>query len=195
MIAGIVLAAGSAERMGRQKLLLDLRGKSVLQWTLEAALASKLDEVICVTQALEKIEEQMPLKHGRLRWIVNERANEGQSTSVIAGLKAIPSHSEAALFLVGDQPLIQPELINSLVELFRQGGALIVVPTFQRQSRNPVLFHRDLFPELLRLTGDRGGKALIEKYRQKVVSLEWKEEASFLDLDTWKDYETLKQSH
>ncbi|OGQ96969.1 MAG: hypothetical protein A2253_05735 [Deltaproteobacteria bacterium RIFOXYA2_FULL_55_11] len=193
MISGIILAAGAAERMGRQKLLLNLNGKPVLQWVLEAALSSELDEVVCVVRELKEIQQGISLKHEKLGWAVNERAAEGQGTSVIAGLKAINPQSEAALFLVGDQPLVKRDLINGLIDLFRKTAALIVAPTFQGQTRNPVLFRRDLFPELLKLTGDRGGRRLIEKYKDKTVFLEWKEEAPFLDVDRWEDYEKLKK--
>jgi len=193
MISGIVLAAGSAERIGRQKLLLHLKGKPVLQWTLEAALASKLDEVICVTRAWNEIKKQISLGHKKLRWVANEKAHEGQSTSIIAGLKAVDPESEAAVFLVGDQPLVKPELINDLIHLFKKGRAPIVAPMFQDQTRNPVLFHRDLFPELLKLTGDRGGRRLIDKYKASAAFLKWNDEAPFLDIDVWEDYERLKR--
>ena len=195
MVSGIILAAGAAQRMGQQKLLLDLKGKPVLQWTIEAALGSKLDEVVCVVRVLKNIREGISLNHEKLRWAINDRAAEGQSTSVTTGLKVVSPQSEAALFLVGDQPLVKPELINSLIDLFRKSGAPIVAPTFQGQTRNPVLFHKGLFPELLKLTGDRGGRRLIEKYDDKAAFLEWKDEAPFLDVDRWEDYERLRQSH
>ena len=193
MISGIILAAGAAQRMGQQKLYLDFKGRPVLQWTLEAALASKLDEVVCVVRDLKQMQQKIVLEHEKLRWTSNEKAFEGQSTSIIAGLKAISPQSEAALFLVGDQPLVKRDLIDGLIDLFRKTAALIVAPTFQGQTRNPVLFHKDLFPEFLKLTGDRGGRRLIEKYKDKTVFLEWKEEAPFLDEDRWEHYEKLKK--
>ena len=193
MISGIILAAGAAERMGRQKLLLDLKGKPVLQWALEAALGSKLDEVVCVVRDLKEMRQEISLKHEKLRWAVNDRAAEGQSTSIVAGLKAISDQSDAALFVVGDQPMIQSNLINGLIDLSRNSSALIVAPIFEGQTRNPVLFRRDLYSELLNLAGDRGGRGLIEKYREKAAFLEWKDETPFLDLDAWEDYEKLKE--
>lgn len=193
MISGIILAAGEAKRIGQQKLLLDLKDEPVLQWTLEAALGSKLDQVVCVVRELKEIQQKILLKHEKLRWAVNERAAEGQSTSIIVGLKAISPQAEAALFLVGDQPLIKPDLINSLIDLFEKASALIVAPVFQGQPRNPVLFHRDLFAELLKLAGDKGGRRLIEKHKHRAAFLEWQDEAPFLDLDCWEDYEKLKK--
>jgi molybdenum cofactor cytidylyltransferase len=192
MISAVVLAAGAAKRMGRQKLLLDLKGKPVLQWTLEAALASELDELVCVVRDLEEIKRRISLKHQKLRWVTNERAAQGQSTSIMAGLKAISPESEAALFLVGDQPLVTPELINTLIDRFKREASLIVAPTFRGETRNPVLFHRDLFPEILQLKGDRGARGLIEKYRQTSAFPEWPDGSPFLDVDSWEDYEKLK---
>src|SRR3972149_1165298 len=188
MISGIILAACAAERMGRQKLLLDLRGKPILQWVLEAALSSELDEVVCVVREANDIEKGISLKDDKLRWVTNEKASEGQNTSVIAGLKAINPQSEAALFLVGDQPLLKRDLIDGLIDLFRKTAALIVAPTFQGQTRNPVLFRRKLFPEMLKLTGDRGARGLIQQHKENAVFLEWKEESPFVDLDTRETY-------
>jgi molybdenum cofactor cytidylyltransferase len=70
---------------------------------------------------------------------------------------------------------------------------LIVAPKYKGQARNPVLFRRELFPDLLTLTGDRGGRALLEKHRKKAALIEWKEEAPFLDIDGAENYERLKE--
>jgi molybdenum cofactor cytidylyltransferase len=191
MISGIVLAAGAARRMGRQKLFLDLRGRPVLQWALEEALSAELAEVICVVRELEKARQAVFLEHPKLRWVVNRKAREGQSTSVVAGLKAISPLAEAALFILGDQPLIKRELIDGLIDLYRRRSALIVAPAFHGRTRSPVLFHKNMFPDLLKLKGDIGGRGLIRTYREKVAVLEWKDEAPFLDLDVWEDYEEI----
>lgn len=193
MISAVVLAAGHARRLGREKLLLPLRGKPVLQWVLESALASELDEIICVTRELTAAQSQLNVSDERLLWLTNYAADRGQSTSVIAGLWATNPRSDGVMFLVGDQPLLPKELINSLIEKFRAGSAWIVAPSFNKQPRNPVLFRRDLFPELLQLTGDRGGRALIEKHKNRTAFVEWKDEMPFLDLDVHEDYERLKE--
>jgi molybdenum cofactor cytidylyltransferase len=193
MISAVVLAAGHAHRLGQEKLLLPLRGKPVLQWVLESALASELDEIICVMRELTSTQRQLGVSDERLLWLTNYAADRGQSTSVIAGLWATNPRSDGVMFLVGDQPLLPKELINSLIEKFRAGSAWIVAPSFNKQPRNPVLFRRDLFPELLQLTGDRGGRGLIEKHRNRTALIEWKDEMPFLDLDVHEDYERLKE--
>jgi len=193
MISAIILAAERSERMGEPRLFSPLGGKPVLQWILENALASDLDEVICVTRELNSARRQINIADERLFWLINYAADRGQSTSVIAGLWAANAASDGVMFLCGDQPLVRPELINALIEKFDDTEAWIVAPKFNGEVRNPILFHRKLFPELLQLTGDRSGRPLLDKHKRKTALLDWSEEVSFLDIDVPKDYERLKQ--
>jgi len=179
--------------MGEAKLFLPLRDKPVLQWVLESALAAQLDEVICVARDLASVRRHIGIVDQRLFWLLNYAADQGLSTSVIAGLWAVNPASDGAMFLVGDQPLIRKELIDALIEKFEDSSAAIVAPQFNGEARNPVLFRRELFPELLKLTGDRGGRSLLEKYRQKTALVDWQEELPFLDIDVPADYQRLKE--
>lgn|SRR5574341_181908 len=193
MISAVILAAGRAEKMGEQKVFLPLGGKPVLQWVLETALASDLDEIICVARDFGPVRREIGMADERLFWLLNHTADQGQSTSIIAGLWAANPASEGVMFLAGDQPLIRPNLINSLIEKFEDSTAWIVAPCFKGEARNPVLFRRNLFPELLKLTGDGGGRILLDKHKKKTELVEWKEEIAFLDVDVREDYERLKQ--
>ena len=192
MISAVILAAGRAERISEPKWFLPLGDKPVLQWVIESALASDLDEVICVSRELESARRQIKLVDERLFWLLNYAADLGQSTSVIAGLWAVNPECEGVMFLAGDQPLVRKELINSLIEKFQASSALIVAPKFKDAARNPVLFRRELFPDLLKLTGDRGERALLESHRMKTALVEWQDEASFLDIAEPADFERLK---
>jgi molybdenum cofactor cytidylyltransferase len=193
MISAVVLAAGRSQRMGEQKLLLPVGGKAVLQRVLESALASELAEIVCVVRSFEPLRRYVSITDERLLWLINYAADRGQSTSVIAGLWAIHPDSEGAMFLVGDQPMIRSDLINALIKRFKTTDALIVAPSCRGITRNPVIFRREIFPEILKLTGDRGGRVLIERYRDKTALLEWPDELPFIDIDVPADYERLKE--
>ena len=192
MISAVVLAAGKGERMGMPKLFIPLHGKPVLQWTLESVLATKVTEVICVVRELASIRATISIRDDRLYWLVNDRADDGQSSSVIAGVWAVDPQSKGAILIVGDQPLRGSQLINALIERGKISSAPIIAPSFQRQLRNPVLFRREMFLELLKLTGDSGGQALIEKYPDQLEILQWDEEAPFMEVDDQKDYERIQ---
>lgn len=179
--------------MGEQKLLLPLRGKAVLQWVLESALSSQVHEVICVVRNLEAVRAPIALRNEKLVWLINHGADSGQSSSLIAGLWAVDAHSDGVLFLSGDQPLVRPQLIDALVASFQSGNVLIVAPSFHGKPRNPVLIHRRLFPELLKIRGDRDSRVIIESHKDEVALVEWPEEVAFMDLDDRDDYERLKQ--
>ncbi len=192
MVSAILLAAGKAERMGKPKLFLPLGGKPVLQWVLESVLATRVREVICVVRDLAAVRANVSVADDRLVWLVNDRADSGQSSSVITGLWGVDGTSEGALFVVGDQPLLSSALLEAVIQRFESVSAPIVAPSFQGEIRNPVIFRRDLFPELLQLDGDRGGKAVIEKHREEVELIYWNDEVPFLDIDDQNDYERVK---
>jgi molybdenum cofactor cytidylyltransferase len=192
MISAVVLAAGKGERMGKAKLFLPWREKVMLQWVLESVLASAVDEVICVVRDLAAVRAHVAVKDERLLWLVNDRADAGQSASVTAGLWAMDGRSDRALFTVGDQPMLESALLDALIDRSKRVAAPIIAPNFKGQIRNPVLFRRELFPELLKLKGDHGGRSLIEKLRDRVELVEWTSAATFMDIDDEKDYERLK---
>jgi molybdenum cofactor cytidylyltransferase len=192
MISAVVLAVERAPHADTQTLFLPLTAKP-LPWILESVLAAKVDEVICVTADLAAARREIKFISERVLWCVNPAASQGQSTSVIAGLWASHPQSDGVMFLAGDQPLVRKELINSLIERFEQTAASIVAGSSAGKLRGPVLFRRDLFPELLKLTGDDGGHSLLEKYPEKTSLVEWQEETSFPNLETRKDPERLKE--
>src|SRR5438093_12652961 len=104
MISAVVLAAGRAERMGEQKLLLPLRDKPVLQWVLESALESEVHEVICVVGVLVAVRWRISLACERLFWFVKHAADRGPSTSVVLSRWLSDPTSAGPLFLGGAQP-------------------------------------------------------------------------------------------
>jgi molybdenum cofactor cytidylyltransferase len=193
MVSAVVLAAGRVESTEKQKRLLPVPNQPVLQRVLENALASKVREVVCVVSDLASARQRITIKNEHLIWLVNYGANGGSNSSMIAGLWAIDPNSDGVLFLAGDQPFIRSELIDALIERFESGRALIVAPSFQGQPRNPLLFRRQLFPDLLKVAGGRSGRALLEKNRDKAELVPWGEEIPFFDIDGRTDYKHFKE--
>lgn len=185
MISAVVLAAERAESTKESK-----GAKPPLQYVLESAVASALDEIVCVTADLNSARRQIKLSDERLLWLLSAAADGRQSNPMIAGLWAIHPRSEGVMFLTAGPPPISSELINALIAKFRRSSALIVACGFKEMARNPFLFRRPLFPELLQLSGDRRTHALLTKYKNKTALIEWNEELS----SELEDRETVEQA-
>jgi molybdenum cofactor cytidylyltransferase len=133
-----------------------------------------------------------------VRVVINPAAAKGQSTSVLAGLSALsqpPSHSaeiEAVVILLGDQPGVEPALIDALIACWRETAAAIVAPRYRDGLGNPVLFDRRVLPELTTLTGDIGARDIIRAHQLSgdLIILPVDRPAP-PDVDTEEDYEAL----
>lgn len=188
MIAGIVLAAGAASRMGPQKLLLPVGGQSLIRLSLERILAAPLDDVVVVL-GREAEAVQTALAGLPIRTVVNPDFAAGLSTSLRAGLDAQDAGVEAVIVALGDQPIPDPRVIARLIDAYRSSGKPIVVPAYRGERGHPVLFAASVFPELRRVVGDQGAREVIARdpERVAVVPVDLPQP---LDVDTWEDYQT-----
>lgn len=187
-VAAIVLAAGGSSRMGQTKQLLLVNGQHMVRRVTEVVCAAGLSQVAvvvgahaeAVTQALEGLEVDVA---------TNQAWAEGMSTSVRAGLRVLRPEIGAALVVLADQPALAPALIRALVDRYRATEALIVAPFYRGQRGNPVLFDRVLFPELLAVEGDRGGRRVIARHLEQVEQVIVEDEGVMVDIDTRQDYQ------
>lgn len=187
MITGIILAAGKSSRMGQPKQLLPFRGNTILGCTVENARKSNLRQVIVVLgHAAERVRRAVDLTGVDV--IVNHNYHQGQSTSLRAGLEAVAPDSHGAMFLLGDQPLVEATVINQLIESYRSSPAAIIIPTYFGQRGNPVLIARELFPLLEMLTGDQGARVLFDRYATHIREVEVPSRGIITDVDNWQDY-------
>lgn len=158
--AAVVLAAGGSTRFGSPKPLAPWRGKSFIEHVVDVALASQAAPVIVVLGAEAK-QCRSRLQGKPVTIVVNQRWAEGQSTSMQAGLAALPPTVSSVLFLLVDLPGVTPAVIDALIERYRLTHAPVIWPEFDGQRGNPVLFDRSLFAELNRISGDTGGKPVV----------------------------------
>ncbi len=197
-VSAVVLAAGEGRRMGSEaaagdpalKLALRLGGKSILRRVVDTALATPVGEVVVVLgHGAAELERELP-RDSRVRTVYNPDYATGQSSSLRAGINAIAPQAQAAVFLLGDQPLISSQAIEALVGEFRRSKSAVVRPRYRGTPGNPVLFSRALFPELLQVTGDQGGRELLTRHQVDVVMVDLNLEPP-VDIDTREDYSQL----
>jgi len=187
MISAIVLAAGESTRMGFPKLLLPIKGRSLLQRVIDNALQSKVGEVIVVLGA-EATKLRREIKQSQVKIIENASYKEGLSTSLKAGLQAVSPQAQAVLILLGDQPLISHDIIDALIDKYEESGSIMVAPVYKGKRGNPVLFDSSLIPELSRVTGDKGGREIIEKHPAQLATVDFESTITGTDIDSWEDY-------
>lgn len=190
MIAGVVLAAGLSRRMGQAKLLLPLGGRPVIRLAVDRVLAGGVDMVVVVT-GTEHPAVEAALRGLQVQLTVNPSPEAGQGTSICVGIGALRSEVDAALIALGDQPFLPPEVIPALLAAFRRTAKAIVAPRYREGRGNPVLFAREVFFELLQLSGDQGARAVVERDPDRVALVDF-DFPMPQDLDTPEDYERLR---
>lgn len=168
-IGCVILAAGLASRFGRNKLLEPWQGKALVQWALDALAAARLAPV-CVVTAYAEVEA-LAAAYG-CRVVRNEAPALGIGRSVMLGTRALlPERCDGILFLVADQPRLRAQTVAALADCFRAEPTRIVVPTAGARQGNPCIFPAALFPELLALRGDRGGKLVVRAHPELVKAV------------------------
>ena len=190
-IAAVVLAAGRSTRMGAEnKLLADVGGKPMLRWAVEAALASRARPLVVVV-GHDAPGVAAVLAGLDASTVVNPDFAQGLSTSLKAGVAAVPGGCDGALVLLGDMPQIEAGDLDRLIAAFAPGA--IVVPVHEGRQGNPVLWPRTRFPELMRLQGDAGAQRLIAAHREAVREVELATARIFADVDTPKELQRLRE--
>jgi molybdenum cofactor cytidylyltransferase len=182
-VAAVILAAGRSTRMGANKLIADIGGKPLIRRTSEAVLASRARPVLLVTgYEPERLAESLAgldLVHVR-----NRRHAEGLSTSLIAGIVALPDEAPAALICLGDMALIKPATLDGMIGSFeKEPGLGAIVPAYGGEWGNPVLLSRKLFDMVAALDGDTGARKLLQG-RADVRVIEVEDPAILIDADT-----------
>lgn len=189
-IGAVVLAGGRSSRMGAHKLLLPLGGRPVAAYALDAALGSGADPVVVVLgHRAEDVRAALPA--GGYQVVVNAEYAAGMSTSLRAGIAALPPDVVGAVILLADQPLITGEIVARVIVEARASGRGIVTASFGGGRGTPVYFARALFPELLAVTGDEGGRAVIARHPADVAVVAFTDAAAALDVDDPEQYARL----
>jgi len=192
-IAAVVLAAGRSSRMGDvNKLVADVGGKPMLAAVVEVALDSGASPVIVVCGHAEA-EVRAALAGLDVVLVPNPDFAGGLSTSLRAGIAAVPEACDGAVVLLGDMPLVRSAFVRRLVAAFEaEPGGLAVVPVHDGTWGNPVVIARALFAEIGELGGDAGARKVLERHRDMVIEVP-ADDTVLLDADTPEALEALRR--
>lgn len=189
-IAIVVLAAGRSSRMGGMKLLLPLGGRPVIAHVAAAALASSLRPVVVVLgHQANEVASALPSSGPMV--LTNANYQQGQSTSLRAGIAALPPDTTGAIIMLGDQPLVTAAILERLAAAAATRDAPIIAASYGGQRGNPVYFHRLCFPELLAVQGDEGGRGVIARHSHDLALVKMQDTDAALDVDSPDDYARL----
>ena len=187
-VAAVVLAAGASSRFGSLKQLLPWQEGTLLSHVVDTALRSLVDPVIVVLG--NRAEECRDVLGRRpVKIVTNQDWAEGASTSVKAGLAAVPENVRSALFPLADQPMVTAHTINALIARYRFTLAPVVWPEHAGERGNPVLFDRGLFPELMCLSQDAGGRSVLKAHVAEAERVPVDDAGILFDIDTPADYQ------
>jgi len=184
-LAAIVLAAGRSTRMGGpNKLVAEINGRPLVRIAAQEALASQARPVIVVTgHQRERVEAAVDGLD--VVTVHNPDFADGLSTSLKAGIAAVPADADGAIVCLGDMPQVDAKLIDRLLSAFDpENGAFVVVPTIDGKRGNPVVWSRRFFPELAAIDGDVGARHLIASYPEAVAEVPLTGNAALVDVDT-----------
>ena len=174
------------------KQLLDLGGRPLLRWSVDALRAVAPRQLVVVVGCeAQRIADILAIEGVQV--VVNERYAEGQSTSLQVGLAALAADVEVALVLAGDQPLVSPAHLACLVGGYKGEETSIVATQYRDHQGVPLLLARAIWPLAARITGDQGARVLLRALPERVASVEAADEVMAMDVDTPEQYEAVRR--
>jgi molybdenum cofactor cytidylyltransferase len=192
MISGIVLAAGASSRMGQAKAALPLgqTGETVVARVVRTLLEGGVPNVVVVAGAhIDAVRAAMPRHESRARVIEHPGWEQGQLSSLLAGLDAIDDPLiEAAVVTLVDVPLVRSSTVADVIAAWRRTRAPIVRPSDGNRHGHPVIFDRSIFADLRSADPNAGAKAVFAIHRDRIFNVDVTDAGAFEDIDTPEDY-------
>ncbi|QXJ37127.1 Purine catabolism protein PucB [Parageobacillus caldoxylosilyticus] len=177
--------------MGKPKLLLPYKGKPIIRHVIDESMKSRLSGVVVVVNPdIAELRNEVS-RSCVSKLVLNEQAGQGMSTSLKAGVMNLPFTTDAAVVLLGDQPLVSADDIDAVIGCYELNeGAPIVQASYQSKRGHPVLFDRSMFPYISVLTGDEGARSVLKTFSNKICFARINKPFPG-DIDTPEDYEQL----
>jgi CTP:molybdopterin cytidylyltransferase MocA len=169
--------------MGTSKALLDAGGRSFLSAVVGALVGGGCDPVLVVV-APGRHAEQRQARAAGATVLVNPEPGEGPITSLRLALTSLPSGTEGVAFCPVDHPLLQPETVAQLLEVFDAGDAPVVLPTMEGRRGHPAVFRDTVFSDLMDPTLEGGARAVVHRFAGAAAMVEVTDRGALTDVDT-----------
>ncbi|MDP4223950.1 MAG: nucleotidyltransferase family protein [Bacteroidota bacterium] len=186
-IWAIILAAGESKRMKVPKMLLPFDGKTMIEKAIGNVKASQVDRTLVVLGSYRD-EILAAISSLNVKHCFNEYYKHGMLSSVKCGFSNIPEDSDAVLVFPGDQPLIEPFVINKVIDAFRQSRKGIVIPVYRKKRGHPILISMKYREAVHSLSEKEGLRSLALIYPHDVLEVETKSANILKDFNTKEEY-------
>lgn len=188
-ITAIIMASGYSKRMGKDKLFLSYKNKTFIEHIIDKVKNCNFYSSIIVAKDDKVINLA---EHMGIKAVKNEQAYKGQSEAIKLGIMNSPD-SDGYMFFTADQPLLDINTIQFLMNSFNKNSNCIIIPSYKGRRGSPVIFSSRFLKELKELQGDVGGKKVIDKNKNSLVFVNVKKEEVLMDIDNIEDYGKLME--
>jgi molybdenum cofactor cytidylyltransferase len=187
----LILAAGNSSRLGSPKQLIEFEGQTLIERITETALSISEEILIVLGGNSELILPKLSRFEDNITTLFNPEWQEGMGTSIRVGVEKLADKSDLILVLLSDQPFISKVLLQNMLQTYANSQNPIVSCVYTNTLGVPILFDKSVFPELLKLSGDKGAKSFLHHYKNKISTIDFPE--GIIDIDTVEDVEKLKK--
>jgi len=193
----ILLAAGESKRMnGENKLIKEIEGIPLIKYSVKNILGSTVDELIIVTGYQKEIIENIIDKNKKIKFVYNKDFSNGIASSINAGLCEISTKAKNFFISLADMPNVNQNIYNKLIKgknnynikLKPENRKEIIIPTSDGKDGNPVLFSIFMKTDVMKISGDRGAKEIIENKKNKILRIPFEGDGVILDFDTQDNF-------
>jgi len=180
MISAILLAAGQSKRMeGENKLTKEINGIPLIKYAVKNILGSTVDELVIVVGHEKEILERTIEDNKKIKFVYNSNFTSGVASSIKIGLENISKRSEAFFICLGDMPNVSQNIYNKLIKSRNNYNKKfstkykkeIIIPTFEEQYGNPILFSKYMKEKIMQVKGDTGAKKILELYKKNIIKV------------------------
>jgi len=186
-IWAIILAAGESKRMKVPKMLLPFNGKTMIEKVIENVTGSEVFRTLVVLGSYRD-EILGTISHLPVYHCYNENYRKGMLSSVQCGLQNMPVNYDAVLVFPGDQPFIDPGVINQIINAYRETGKGIIIPVYKKKRGHPLLIGFKYKDVIEKLPDDEGLRSLANMYQEDVLEVITRSPGILKDFDTKEDY-------